>query len=129
MNYEKQTKVSFLDLGKIWSHMRSPFFRNFIRMDAEGKTDVAMVEKRYRRKMDDLATHVSLFGIVLSFFLLKISILVYQESKRRLYEFIYTIFEFLEPGSYKLTYIGRINYPNVKLNCFERHGFGYARTN
>ena len=62
MNYEKQTKVNFIGIGKIWSHMRTPFFRNYTIMDAEGETEVALIEKRYRRKLDDLATHVSLFG-------------------------------------------------------------------
>lgn len=93
MNLERQLHAKFIPLGKLWSEMRTPFYRNHEILDAEGRTDVVLMKKEKRRQSDLLATHISMH--------------VYQKSKLHLYRFIHTIFHFFREGSFMLTYIGK----------------------
>lgn len=92
MNLERQLSAKFIPIEKLWSSMRTPYYRSHSHLDAEGRTDICLIKKKKRRHHDSLATHISLF--------------VYQESKLHLYQFIQTILNFFEKDSFKLTYIG-----------------------
>ena len=92
MNLEKHRKTSFVRPKNLYHHINTPLLESNKQLVTEFSTDVHQIVKKNKKICDTIAVHVSLF--------------VYQLSKLWLYEFIFTLHDYLRPNSFRISYIG-----------------------
>jgi len=96
MRMDKRFNTIFIRSSQLSTHERDFLFREKFELFSEYPIDLFEVQKNRRSIKDSVPTHVSLF--------------ILQEAKLRMLEFLFVLYNFLRPGSFRLCYTDTDSY-------------------